>query len=322
MSLLGFAAAGALSGAGEGMVSQAKSEREAALEALRFQRQKEILESQQEFSAGQSELDRGFRRGERLETQDFTAQQNAASRAASRAAGGSSPKEKLDWAAALKAAESMIGDTPSESRPEDIRTLARDLYNEANGLEAPLAASTGASAVSGPPTPTTQEEYDALPPGTEYTGRDGKLYTKDRGDSGKAEQTNTPPPSTPPQEPAPKKASTVEEEAAAMGGRRFFFDQSGGLRPDREFIVKKIAADNGVTEAEALKRIRGLSDPAPAANPILKSTLEETIAELGPLFFLDAYGKPRPAADVAIREIAEKFGVGRAEILAKIRAMQ
>lgn len=76
--------AAALGGAGEAVQTNAKAElkkrKEASLLELRHKYSMEQQNDQQQFSAGQSQKDREFRRGERIAGQEFTAGQNQADR--------------------------------------------------------------------------------------------------------------------------------------------------------------------------------------------------------------------------------------------------
>lgn len=82
--LLSGAIAGAIGGGGKAMQFNAQSsieqKREAALEKLRHGNAMERQDDQQQFTAGENEQDRGFRKEERIAGQEFTAGQNQLTR--------------------------------------------------------------------------------------------------------------------------------------------------------------------------------------------------------------------------------------------------
>lgn len=65
---------------------------------------------------------------------------------------------------------------PSSRLDEEMQKLRGGTSTRA--MEAEAAASTGGQLGGKPPTVTTQAQFDALPKGTKYIGRDGKLYVK------------------------------------------------------------------------------------------------------------------------------------------------
>lgn len=106
--LLGFLAAGAAKGAGDGIVAEAKARREAAIKELENTRLVSRENTSRAFQASESQLDRAsrsqesqadrtFRQGERVEGQEFTAEQNQLTRAAATSKAQGTPPEVKEF---------------------------------------------------------------------------------------------------------------------------------------------------------------------------------------------------------------------------------